>query len=96
MDMLKICPKKIEFEVLFLISYILEGCNEIIQHFRRKNFTRELKDKSLEYAAVLIKMPCLGYLFESEKVKDVSRHFDILVEKWMITLFLMKIGVFEN
>jgi hypothetical protein len=63
MDMLKICPKEIEFEVLFLISYLLEGCNEIIQHFKRKNFTRELKDKSLQNATILITMPCLAYLF---------------------------------
>ena len=39
-------------------------------------------------------MACLNYLFESEK--DVIVPFEILVEKLMITLFLMKVGVFEN
>ena len=63
-DMLKICPKKLEFEVLFLICFILEDCNEIIQHFRRKNLSKELKNRSIKLAATLKDIPCLKYLFE--------------------------------
>lgn len=38
----------------------------------------------------------MKYLFESEKGKGNSESFEILMEKWTITLFLMKVGVFEN
>jgi hypothetical protein len=36
----------------------------------------------------------LNKLFEECSEKKVVGAFDILVEKWMITLFLMKVGVF--
>jgi len=38
----------------------------------------------------------LSYLFEGDSTANFSEAFEILVEKWMITLFLMKVGVFEN
>lgn len=42
-------------------------------------------------------MPCMKFFFErQEKSANVEEAFEILVEKWMITLFLMKVGVFEN
>ena len=41
-------------------------------------------------------MPCMQYLFEGEKEKEGFEAFEIFMEKWMITLFLMKVGVFEN
>lgn len=49
-DMLRICPKKIEFEVLFLVYYILKDCNEIIQHFKRKSLGKKLKERSIKLA----------------------------------------------
>lgn len=42
-DMMNICPKQISFEVLFMICYILEECNDIIQHFKRKILGKMLK-----------------------------------------------------
>jgi hypothetical protein len=38
----------------------------------------------------------LSKLFEECSEKKVGGAFEVLVEKWMITLFLMKVGVFEN
>ena len=57
--MMRICPKKIEFEVLFLTCFILQDCNEIIQHFKKRNLARELKDRSIKLARELREMPCL-------------------------------------
>ena len=95
--MMNICPKQISFEVLFLICAIFEDCNEIIQHFKRKILAKVLQERSIKLAKTLRKMPCLKYLFEGDqKTVNFAEAFEVLVEKWMITLFLMKVGVFEN
>ena len=91
-----ICPKKIEFEVLLLVCFILQDCNEIIQHFKKRHLGKELKERSIRLANKIREMPFMKYLFESEKGKENSEPFEILMEKWTITLFLMKVGVFEN
>jgi hypothetical protein len=39
-DMLSLSPKEIKFEVLYLINLLLIECDKIIQHFKKKTFTR--------------------------------------------------------
>jgi hypothetical protein len=95
-DVMNICPEELEFEVLYLIAHIYAECSQIIQHFRRKNLSWELKNRSTKLAQELLQEQCLGKLFESSLEKKVAGAFEVLVEKWAITLFLMKVGVFEN
>jgi hypothetical protein len=79
-DVQKICPGKITFEVMLLICLILEDCDEIIQHFKRKLLGRELKNRSIRLAFQLRKIPSLNYLFESKKGEKVlASNFEILV-----------------
>ena len=96
MDMLKMCPERIQFEVLLVVFSILEDCDDLIQHFRRKHLGKQLKERSVRLADRVRKWDCLEYLFESEKGRECSEEFETFMEKWMITLFLMKVGVFEN
>jgi hypothetical protein len=91
---MNICPKEVEFEALYLIAFIFKECDHIIQHFHRRAVGRELKDRSIKLAKELITHPCLSYLFEGESTLKVADHFEVLIEKWTITLFLMKVGVF--
>lgn len=82
--------------MLYLIAHIFAECGQIIQHFKRKSLSWELKNKSISLAQDLLKEECLSKLFLSGWERKVEGAFEVLVEKWMITLFLMKVGVFEN
>lgn len=74
-DVMSICPEELEFEVLYLIAHIFAECGQIIQHFKRKSLSWELKNKSISLAQDLLKEQSLNKLFMSGWERKVEGAF---------------------